>query len=335
MVGCEMFGLMFGSILPSFVLPRDEQAAVPVERLQRVLVIEAGVVLLLVPCVYLFFRSEKSRQTRSRSASSEPGARKTSSSSSSNSMTSESKFVSLSQAERYACVTSLIEHTRDELRPQSDHSVCKQYRLLLRDSCYRYMLCAGSLSFCFPLCVHALLPLYLDVFGFDKVPAAHQSLAAYFSMGFLIAGLSAVGLLFMALSSKRQPELRGIAFLQLLAVLAHLLLLAGLLLTDVHMLLGALVLFGFSVFPSFSTVMVLIGRRVGSNFDLVATATLLYLAKSLALVFFAAVDFNYHATANKRRAMGISVLVLLCMSVVSLVCGLLSISHHKKRFLDE
>jgi hypothetical protein len=322
MVGCEMFGLMMGGILPSFILPKDEQTVMPVEHLRRMLMFEAGVVLLLVPCVFLFFRSEKIRKPRGRSVSSEPSARRNSSNN--NSMTSESKFVSLSQAERYARVTRLIEHTRDELRPQSDHPVCKQYRLLLRDSCYRYMLCAGSLSFCFSFCVYGLMPLYLDAFGFDKVRTTDQTLAAYLSMGFLIA-----------VSSQRQPELRGVIFLQMVSLLSHFLLLAGLYLTDIYMLVGALVLFGTSVFPSFSTIMVLIGRRIGSNFELIGTSTLLYLSKCLALGFFAAVDLNYHAAASKRRVMSVSVLAVVCMSTMSLVFGLLSISHQKKLFLDE
>jgi MFS family permease len=56
MVGCELFGLAMGSILPSFLLPEEEQTAMPVERLRALLMIEAGVVLLLVPCVFMVFR---------------------------------------------------------------------------------------------------------------------------------------------------------------------------------------------------------------------------------------------------------------------------------------
>jgi hypothetical protein len=167
MVGCEMFGLMLGGILPSFILPKEEQAVMPAEHLRLMLMVEAGVVLLLVPCVYLFFRSEKITKTRSRSSSSEPGSRKNISNN--NSLTSDSKFISLSQAERYGCVIRLIENTRDELRPQSVFSVCKQYSMLLRDGCYIYMLLSASLSFSFSLCIYGLMPLYLESFGLDKV----------------------------------------------------------------------------------------------------------------------------------------------------------------------
>ncbi len=332
MVGCEMFGLMVGGILPSFLLPKEEQSVMPVEHLRRLLMIEAGVVLLLVPCVYMFFRSEKIRKTRSRSSSADSTARKNSSS---HSITSESKFISLSQAERYALFTRLIEHTRDELRPQSDFGVCRQYSILWRDGCYLYMLLSGSLSFCFSFCIYGLMPLYLDAFGFDKVRSSHQSLAAYLSMGFLMAGFVGVAVLFMAVSSARQPELRGVVYLQLMSILSHLLLLAGLYLQEIYMVVGALVIFGITVFPSFSTLMVLMGRRIGSNFDLIGTSTLLYLSKCLSLAFFASVDFNFHALSIKRQVMSISVVVVVCVSVMGLVFSLLSMSRHKKLFLDE
>lgn len=153
-------------------------------------------------------------------------------------------------------------------------------------------------------------------------------------MGFLSSGLLAVAVLFMGLGSRWQPELAGVAFLQLASVLALCLLLAGLFLAELCMVAGALVLFGITVFPSFSTIMVLIGRRIGSNFELVGTSTLLYLSKCLSVALFATVDYNFQAAAGKQRVMCISMLVVVCLSTAGLVFALLSLSHRKTAFVE-
>lgn len=99
MIGCELFGIMMGCIIPDFVLPKEEQHVLMVDHMQKILIIEAGIIFLTIPCVFFFLKSEKSIHRRISGSLSDTNTNRKNSNSSSCS-SSEIRFVSLSLAEK-------------------------------------------------------------------------------------------------------------------------------------------------------------------------------------------------------------------------------------------
>ena len=131
---------------------------------------------------------------------------------------------------------------------------------------------------------------------------------------------------------KYKNQFRIFCLLQFVSAIGIFLCYIGLYIDNNYILVTGTLIYAVFTFPSFPVMMELIGKRVGSSLELVATGNVFFLTQVITAILLAIIGFilNEESKANSTY----SFIIILAIIFSSLIFGILSSKTFNRKFIS-